>query len=1640
MTECRPEEDGRAPILESGPGEKRQPSIGNDSAGFYAALEEKFRGPREDIAKRQAVYLPVLEKAQVLRSDAPVLDIGCGRGEWLELVGKHGCHARGVDLNEKFVRACQEKGLDIAHAEACEFLRSQDAGTYATVTAFHLAEHLPFAQLRELITEIHRVLRPGGIMIIETPNPENIFVGACTFYLDPTHLAPIPPGLLQFLTEQAGFPLAHIARVNATCAGVPLAYLPPEASHSLQINAAINLLNQGFYTSPDYAIVAQKAGGICRIDESIELNQLCEPEFVDIAQFRLMEAEAKTQQAEVKTQQAEAKAQQAEAKTQQAEAKTQQAEAKTQQAEAKLAHSRSTLAQTEDRLRACDIELGEVYRSRSWRMTAPLRKANLLFKQFKRMTGDGLSTITSLPRRVARRVLLSALVHVLFRPERKAKVARLMARFPTLNAHLRAFSRDNRKQAIVLSSNKHSVAGVPAAAPLSGESFPPGMYFRSAFSSPPLFPLKAGRRVIYYYVDHTILCPVNTGMQRVTRRLGRALLEQGAQICFVKWDAHHHQLALLNQKEVTYLSQWNGPVFSPAVLENYPLPEAQPVYASKRAAEEGHWLVVPEVTHITYHPQPVTLDIIMAAKRLGLKTAFIYYDAIPLRRPELAAMAHSHATYMQQLLLANLAVPISNCSARDLVSFFHTHEGAILTPTPTVASIALPGESQLATRVTEPLSSGGTEKLILSVGSIEPRKNQVALVNAFEKFCADHPDNDWRLALVGNLHPDVAQDITRAVKRNSRISYMEHNPDNELDALYRSCAFTAFPSVDEGFGLPILESLWYAKPCICADFGAMAEVAEGGGCLTVNVRETEELVSAITRMTMEPGLLERLSHEAASRPISTWADYAKRIIDRIDHESDPIHQLGVIYYWVDHTCTYPANSGIQRVVRGLARALLEIGIKLVPAKWDEVGGQLYAPTGEELQHLARWNGPHPSQWSPWVDPSQSSVSNWILIPELTTYLARTNPAALKRYASANKLRCAWIFYDAIPWKMKEIYPPEATIAHRRYMEGLNEFEQVFAISEHSRADLISFLAASRMRTPNLDERVRACVLPGEFLEASQVTEFKTECGSVTKILCVCTIEPRKNHLVLLEAFAQIIGQTKRSLALCLVGDSPFPELAEQVNHFINTVPGIHWERNIDDTRLRELYAECDFTVFPSLEEGFGLPILESLWNAKPCICRNSGAMAEVAQGGGCLAVETADSTALAQAILRLAEDDELRIRLARETTTRSFKSWRDYAHEVAARMATERHIPLPRPLPEPSGEADFYGQFINVRPRPLLSICITTYNRAEWLALNLKNLARLVPNPRPEIEIVVCDNTSTDRTPDVVKPYLHRTDFRYYRNPENVGMLGNLNITAHHASGQYIWMLGDDDLLKPDSIERVLRVIQAHPGIALVYLNYSYTRQDDAKGVTKLDRFLNQSIPVVAPGPDIFGPVHSISTKSENFFTAIYCLVFRRDHALRAYSQNTDGRPFSNMLTCIPTTYYVLNFMMNEPAYWVGEPQLVVNMNVSWMKYAPLWILERIPEVYDLAERMGADPLAVDHWRIHNLPSVLHFFKEIFENDQELNIDFFSAPRFLNRIKHLDEFGNMVPILRDIYNEAHIHGRAGAAVPPSQVFAAFQNQ
>lgn len=172
---------------------------------FYVEFEDKFRGSREDIKERVKVYLPYIEDLPFNKEEMEILDVGCGRGEWLELLQENGYKAKGIDLNRVMVSQCREAGLDVEEYDVIDYLSALSSDSLNVITGFHIIEHLPFETLMKLFEESYRVLKKGGMVIFETPNPENIIVGACNFYTDPTHRNPIPSHSAIIYLENTNF-------------------------------------------------------------------------------------------------------------------------------------------------------------------------------------------------------------------------------------------------------------------------------------------------------------------------------------------------------------------------------------------------------------------------------------------------------------------------------------------------------------------------------------------------------------------------------------------------------------------------------------------------------------------------------------------------------------------------------------------------------------------------------------------------------------------------------------------------------------------------------------------------------------------------------------------------------------------------------------------------------------------------------------------------------------------------------------------------------------------------------------------------------------------------------------------------------------------------------------------------------------------------------------------------------------------------------------------------------------------------------------------------------------------------------------------------------------------------------------------
>ncbi len=211
---------------------------------LYRSLEDGLRGSPDEIKQELKVYLPVLRTAGITED---VLDVGCGRGEWLELLRENSIQATGVDNNRILIKQCHELNLDVVEAEALAYLRSLSDRTLSAVTAFHFAEHLSLPDLVSFLDEAGRTLKPNGLLILETPNPENLLVGSCNFYLDPTHKNPIPIPTMKLLVEARGFQCQEVMRLHPV----------PEARIEVK-DQLTSHLNHFLYGPMNYAVVARK--------------------------------------------------------------------------------------------------------------------------------------------------------------------------------------------------------------------------------------------------------------------------------------------------------------------------------------------------------------------------------------------------------------------------------------------------------------------------------------------------------------------------------------------------------------------------------------------------------------------------------------------------------------------------------------------------------------------------------------------------------------------------------------------------------------------------------------------------------------------------------------------------------------------------------------------------------------------------------------------------------------------------------------------------------------------------------------------------------------------------------------------------------------------------------------------------------------------------------------------------------------------------------------------------------------------------------------------------------------------------------------------------------------------------------------
>lgn len=212
----------------------------------YETFEARFR-PEESVRERQQSYV------ELLRGQKRVVDLGCGRGELIEMLQAEGVSAYGVEIDPDFIALLEEKGIEVVGKDAITHLAELEVGAVDGIVGSHLIEHLTAAAVSALVTSAAEKLAEGGIFVLETPNPESLVAGSINFHRDLTHVRPIHPDTLAFLCESAGFSDVEIRRLSP----VPEAErLPPPGDATL--DGIVERLNDLLFGYQDYAVIARR--------------------------------------------------------------------------------------------------------------------------------------------------------------------------------------------------------------------------------------------------------------------------------------------------------------------------------------------------------------------------------------------------------------------------------------------------------------------------------------------------------------------------------------------------------------------------------------------------------------------------------------------------------------------------------------------------------------------------------------------------------------------------------------------------------------------------------------------------------------------------------------------------------------------------------------------------------------------------------------------------------------------------------------------------------------------------------------------------------------------------------------------------------------------------------------------------------------------------------------------------------------------------------------------------------------------------------------------------------------------------------------------------------------------------------------
>jgi glycosyltransferase involved in cell wall biosynthesis len=599
-------------------------------------------------------------------------------------------------------------------------------------------------------------------------------------------------------------------------------------------------------------------------------------------------------------------------------------------------------------------------------------------------------------------------------------------------------------------------------------------------------------------------------------------------------------------------------------------------------------------------------SLLLSFVKKGIKIVTFFHDIIPIVLPYSYGPGFSEKYekwFKEALSSSDLAFSNSEHTRQDII----TYASSKLAECPNIFPVRLGDELRLSRQSPTPrIRQHAEHPYILSVGTMEYRKNHILLLNAYRYMLTVQGYEPPKLLIVGKkgwLDHDIEYQVTNDPHLLGRVSILQDVSDGDLQHLYREALFTVYPSIYEGWGLPVAESLCFGKPCIASGTSSMQEIAPG---LVKHAHpfRLDEWVDAIREFTDDPEKLKqatdsiRLGYKKTS-----WNVTASSIFDVLASKYPEFRKARKMKLYFDYTTMlhWQGNvTGIPRTVFSLAMSMQELHPEIQFLALDGNAGGFRLLEG---------------------DFRSFKLGEEVIFSEGDVFFSAGAGWALASYRDRIQeikntgVKFYQVFYDLIPAIFPYFY--EQGLGFGNYFLSWSKeifalCDGAFAISSCTKDDMVSLLALHEQRA----RCIKVIRLGEDFSPSSSNANEVTRFGKGGDfLLSVGTLEVRKNQACLLNAYRLLAQHHDHKLPkLILVGKQGFMDgdIAFQVDNDRSLNGLVQIATDVDDTELQWLYENCLFSLFPAMYEGWGLPVAESLKSGRPCISSGVSSMLEIA--------------------------------------------------------------------------------------------------------------------------------------------------------------------------------------------------------------------------------------------------------------------------------------------------------------------------------------------------------------------------------------------------------------------------------------------